>query len=56
MASPQRSRPVRAGYDRLGLGNPATVLALLEVAGGWDPRLLFVMGGAVRVAAIGFRP
>jgi hypothetical protein len=31
------------------------VLGFLDVAGAWDASLLFVLGGAVVVAAIGFR-
>lgn len=31
------------------------VLGFLDVAGGWNPTLAFVMGGAVAVTAIGFR-
>ena len=35
--------------------NPAKVLAFLDVAGTWDPSLLFVMFGAILVAALAFR-
>ena len=35
--------------------NPLKILGFLDVAGAWDPSLLFVLGGAVGVAAIGFR-
>ncbi|HVM80569.1 MAG TPA: YeeE/YedE family protein [Stellaceae bacterium] len=35
--------------------DPAKVLGFLDVAGNWDPSLAFVMGGAVAVAAIGYR-
>lgn len=38
-----------------GLANPAKVLAFLDLAGPWDPSLLFTMGGAVAVAAVAFR-
>jgi uncharacterized membrane protein YedE/YeeE len=38
-----------------GMANPAKVLAFLDLAGRWDPSLLFVMGGAVMVAALAFR-
>jgi uncharacterized membrane protein YedE/YeeE len=31
------------------------VINFLDLAGAWDPSLLFVMGGAVLVAAVGFR-
>ncbi len=35
--------------------NPAKVLAFLDVAGAWDPTLLFVLGGAVVVTTVGYR-
>jgi hypothetical protein len=35
--------------------DPLKVLGFLDVAGAWDASLLFVLGGAVVVAAIGFR-
>ena len=38
-----------------GMSNPAKVLAFLDIAGHWDPSLLFVMVGAILVAAIAFR-
>ncbi|MDB5793176.1 MAG: hypothetical protein JWQ80_3200 [Massilia sp.] len=31
------------------------MLAFLDLAGAWDPSLLFVMAGAALVAAVGFR-
>jgi uncharacterized membrane protein YedE/YeeE len=34
--------------------NPAVVRAFLDVTGDWDPRLAFVLAGAVPVAAVGF--
>jgi uncharacterized membrane protein YedE/YeeE len=34
--------------------NPRRVLGFLDVAGAWDPTLLFVMAGALAVAAPGF--
>ena len=34
-----------------GMTNPAKVLGFLDLAGAWDPSLLFVMGGALLVAA-----
>jgi uncharacterized protein len=37
-----------------GMTNPAKVLAFLDIAGAWDPSLIFVMGGAVLVALIAF--
>jgi uncharacterized membrane protein YedE/YeeE len=44
----------------LGLGvsqmvDPRKVLNFLDIAGAWDPSLMFVLGGAVVVAALGFR-
>ena len=35
--------------------DPRKVLGFLDVAGAWDASLLFVMGGAVVLAAAGFR-
>lgn len=37
-----------------GMANPAKVLGFLDLAGAWDPSLLFVMVGAISVASIGF--
>ena len=39
-----------------GMANPRKVLDFLDVTGHWDPSLLLVMGGAVAVTAIAFRP
>ena len=44
-----------AGLILSGMSNPAKVLAFLDVGGTWDPSLLFVMLGAVLVAAVAFR-
>jgi uncharacterized protein len=38
-----------------GMMNPAKVIDFLDVAGGWDPTLAFVMGGALLVAIPAFR-
>lgn len=38
-----------------GMANPAKVLNFFDVAGTWDPSLIFVMGGAVAVAFLGYR-
>ncbi|MFS2018489.1 DUF6691 family protein [Massilia sp. CT11-108] len=38
-----------------GMSNPAKVLAFLDVTGTWDPSLVFVMLGAILVAALAFR-
>jgi uncharacterized membrane protein YedE/YeeE len=37
-----------------GMVNPAIVLAFLDIAGQWNPSLLWVMGGAVAVGIIAF--
>ena len=37
-----------------GMGDPAKVLAFLDVTGRWDPSLAFVMAGAVAVSATGY--
>jgi uncharacterized membrane protein YedE/YeeE len=44
-----------AGLILSGMSNPAKVLAFLDVGGVWDPSLLFVMVGAILVAALAFR-
>ena len=38
-----------------GMMNPAKVIGFLDVAGDWDPTLLFVMGGALLVTVPAFR-
>jgi uncharacterized protein len=38
-----------------GMANPAKVLNFFDVAGAWDPSLIFVMGGAVVVTFLGYR-
>lgn len=38
-----------------GMANPAKVLNFFDVAGTWDPSLIFVMGGALAVTALGYR-
>ncbi|SFN60634.1 hypothetical protein SAMN05660284_01870 [Formivibrio citricus] len=37
-----------------GMGDPAKVLAFLDLTGRWDPSLAFVMGGAIPVSAVAF--
>lgn len=37
-----------------GMANPAKVLGFLDLAGVWDPSLVFVMGGAIAVGALAF--
>lgn len=44
-----------SGLILSGMSNPAKVLAFLDLAGRWDPSLIFVMAGAILVAAIAFR-
>lgn len=43
-----------SGLILSGMVNPAIVLAFLDIAGDWNPSLLWVMGGAVTVSAIAF--
>jgi uncharacterized membrane protein YedE/YeeE len=43
------------GLGVSGMTQPGKILAFLDVAGVWDPQLLFVMGGAVIVTFIGYR-
>lgn len=38
-----------------GMANPAKVLGFLDIAGNWDPTLVFVMGGAILVAFPAFQ-
>lgn len=38
-----------------GMANPAKVLNFFDIAGSWDPSLIFVMGGALVTTAIGYR-
>jgi uncharacterized membrane protein YedE/YeeE len=38
-----------------GMGNPAKVVNFFDVAGTWDPSLIFVMGGALAVTMVGYR-
>ena len=35
--------------------DPAVVLGFLDIAGAWDPTLMFVMAGGVAVAFVGYR-
>jgi len=37
-----------------GMVNPAIVLGFLDIAGQWNPSLLWVMGGAVSISAVAF--
>jgi uncharacterized membrane protein YedE/YeeE len=38
-----------------GMADPAKVLNFLDLAGTWDPSLLFVMGGAAITTFVGYR-
>ena len=38
-----------------GITNPAKVIGFLDVAGLWDPSLVFVMLGGISIAFIGFK-
>lgn len=44
-----------AGLALSGMVNPAKVLNFLDVAGTFDPTLLFVLGGAVVTTFIGYK-
>jgi uncharacterized protein len=44
-----------AGLLLSGMTQPAKVLAFLDWTGAWDPSLMFVMGSAIPVYAIGYR-
>ena len=37
-----------------GMANPAKVLNFFDIAGTWDPSLIFVMGGALITTGIGY--
>jgi uncharacterized membrane protein YedE/YeeE len=37
-----------------GMANPAKIQGFLDLAGRWDPSLVFVMAGAIGVGLIGF--
>lgn len=43
------------GLSLGGMTQPAVVLGFLDIFGQWDPRLVFVMAGAVLTTAIGYR-
>jgi uncharacterized protein len=44
-----------AGLAISDMMNPARVLNFFDVAGSWDPTLIFVMAGALATTAIGYR-
>ena len=43
-----------AGLLVSGMSNAGNVLNFLDLAGSWDPRLAFVMGGAVAVTGLAY--
>lgn len=43
------------GLSLGGMTQPAVVLGFLDIFGQWDPRLVFVMAGAVLTTAVGYR-
>jgi uncharacterized membrane protein YedE/YeeE len=38
-----------------GLADPSVVQSFLDIAGAWNPALLFVMGAGLTVTLIGYR-
>ncbi len=44
-----------AGLVISGMTDPVRVIGFLDVFGNFDPRLMFVLGGAVLVTAVSFR-
>lgn len=44
-----------AGLVISGMSDPAKVIGFLDLAGAWDPTLLFVMAGAVSVFGLAYR-
>lgn len=43
------------GISISGMANPAKVLNFFDIAGTWDPSLMFVMGGALITTFVGYR-
>ncbi|GJD67774.1 hypothetical protein MMMDOFMJ_0690 [Methylobacterium gnaphalii] len=43
------------GLALSGMLDPARVRGFLDVGGAWDPSLVFVLGGAVTVSALGYQ-
>ena len=43
------------GLALSGMLDPARVRGFLDVAGAWDPSLIFVLGGAVTISGLGYR-
>lgn len=44
-----------AGFTVSDMVNPARVLNFFDLAGSWDPTLIFVMGGGLATATLGYR-
>ena len=44
-----------AGLTLSDMVNPARVLNFLDVAGHWDPTLMFVMAGGLAVTTLGYK-
>jgi uncharacterized membrane protein YedE/YeeE len=44
-----------AGLTLSDMVNPARVLDFLDVAGSWDPTLMFVMAGGLAVTTLGYK-
>lgn len=42
------------GISLGGMADPAKVLNFFDITGSWDPSLIFVMGGALSVTALGY--
>jgi len=43
------------GLSLAGMTQPAVILGFLDIFGAWNPRVLFVMAGAVLTVAVGYR-
>lgn len=43
------------GLGVAGMTDPSNIIGFLDVTGEWDPRLMFVMGGAVATGLVLFR-
>lgn len=44
-----------AGVTLSGMVNPTKVLNFMDIAGAWDPTLIFVMGTGLAVTFVGYR-
>jgi uncharacterized membrane protein YedE/YeeE len=43
------------GISISGMANPAKVINFFDIAGTWDPSLIFVMGGALVTTFVGYK-